>query len=75
MRSLLKTEREVIELAIEWFRRHKPCSFTTQEHLANPTVNMTTMSEFNLARAVANYQTKMERIKHLATKYRGKNKR
>jgi len=38
---------------LAWWRSHRPCSFDETEHLKNPTINLTSESEKQLARSVA----------------------
>jgi hypothetical protein len=45
----------LIKAAIDWFDGKAPVEITEQEHLKMPTVNCTTVREFVLAEAVAEY--------------------
>lgn len=43
-----------VELAARnWWRMHRPLSFSHKQHLANPTVNLSYSHNHRLARAVA----------------------
>lgn len=44
---------DVVRAAIRWWKQQRPTSFTEADHLANPTVNLSTKADKDLARAVA----------------------
>ena len=46
---------EIILAAIAWWRGLKPLSYSHEEHLKNPCVNVTKVTEFRMAKAVGLY--------------------
>jgi len=48
-----KRPTTVERAAIAWWEDKRPCVFTLDEHLANPTINTTTDSEKELALRVS----------------------
>ena len=49
---MTEQETAVIKAAILWWRGNGPLGMDIEDHIKNPTVNMTTESEKRLARAV-----------------------
>jgi len=52
--SMLKMR--VLRAAKKWWEMHRPCAFSLEEHLKNPTINTCTESEHMLARAIASLE-------------------
>jgi hypothetical protein len=46
-------EKEVLKRAVFLWKQHKPCEFTHEQHLQNPTINATTDHEKMLFKACA----------------------
>lgn len=49
----IERETDVIEAAKTWWMMHRPVTYSSQEHLANPDINCPTKADGFLARAVA----------------------
>ena len=52
MKPRKQTERAVVEAAVKWWSGYRPCAWTLDEHLDNPTINCSTDTEHTLATAV-----------------------
>lgn len=54
MTSVAKVRLRVLRAAVEWWKQHKPLTFSLEEHLRNPTINIPGYHhDATLARAVA----------------------
>ena len=48
-----KYEKEIVNAAIAFWKRHRPCAWDHKTHLDNPRVNASNDDEIRLCRAVA----------------------
>jgi len=53
IRQLLKERDEMANAILSWWKGHRPISFSVQDHIETPTVNLPLNSDKQLARVAA----------------------
>lgn len=53
MSSFHSIQKKVLNASIAWWESHRPRDFTVNQHAANPTINVQSKAEHQLARATA----------------------